>query len=186
METSKRFIAGVVLNVLALLAVLCSFPAFVLPVLKALFAGALMNPVVALLVTLAAFVVIDVGPVVGLVLAAKGRARGLTVATALASMCGLAALGASLEKLGLDVVSEPGHATGPTPSGCTPKTTDGSAVGRKCNPDGGELPAGDCPPEYFCMERVVDKPETLECMIYCRHDCECPDAFRCIHSKCIR
>lgn len=182
----RAYVAGIVVNAVAMLAALAAFPYLALPLLELGFVGLVAAPAT-LLLFIVAFVVIDIGPLVGLVTAFFGRGRVFTWVTGLLSLVSLVGLVVSvaLIKTRIDLDND-GRTRGPAPAGCKPKTTDASAVGRPCDPDAGVPPAGNCPPEYFCLERVVDHPETNECMIYCSADCECPRRFKCVYSKCVR
>ncbi len=182
----KPFIAGIVANALALLAAILSFPFLLLPLLKLAFLGLVVNAPIGFLLFSIGVVLIDVGPLVGMAVSVVGRVRALGIATAVVSLVSLGALIAGMNVLGLHPFTEDGRATGPAPAGCKQKTADGTAVGRHCNPEGGAEPAGDCPAEYFCMEKIVDHPETTECSIYCSHDCECPKHLKCVYNSCVR
>jgi len=174
------------LNLLALLVSLCTCGSGAVGLMKLLFAGALMSLPVAVLLVVVGVTLISVGPLVGLVLAAQGKARGFALATGPVSLATLGVASALLMTTQFSPWEKEGHHAGPAQAGCRPKTQDGSAVGRRCAVDAGTEPAGDCPAEYFCMERVVDRPETLICRLYCSHDCECPGGFECIYSWCER
>ncbi|MBL8953109.1 MAG: hypothetical protein JNK82_20195 [Myxococcaceae bacterium] len=169
-------VTGVVLNALALLMALCSAPV----VVKVAFAGLLISPPLLAL----AMLVAAVGPVVGLVLSFMGRARGVALGTGVAALLVLVASFGVLSAAGQSPLDERGHTSGPKPSGCEPKSLESAAIGRRCTVDAGTEPAGDCPPQFFCMERVQMRPDSLECRLYCRHDCECPDGFSCVFEHC--
>lgn len=72
MTQRTRWVPGLVFNGLALALAVCSMPALALPTMKLAFAGAVMALPVALLVAVIGFLVVLVGPVVGLVQAARG------------------------------------------------------------------------------------------------------------------
>lgn len=183
MATPTRWLPGLVLNGLALALALCSVPALLVPVMKLSIAGALMSPLVALPVLLLAVAVIDVGPVVGLVLAWRGS-RGVPVTTAILSVVGYGALLALLSATGQHPFVEPGREQGPRPENCRPAVADrGAAINRSCREDAGAPSAADCPDGYFCLVPVQGRPE-LVCRLYCRNDCECPDNFECRYSFC--
>lgn len=177
---------GVVLNALALLFGGCGSLGMAVPLLKLLFAGALMSPAVAVLVAIAGFALLWVAPIAGLVLAWTGRARGPTVLTALASLCCIIALASAAQAVGGPVVSERGRASGPKPERCAPVAADSTAIGRACHPDGGPTAEADCPEGYFCLPPIVNRPDENACLIPCRHDCECPDGLSCVFEKCKR
>lgn len=181
-----RYVPGLVLNVIATLTGLCLLPALLLPMLKLAFLGLVMNPILAGLGYAIAGLLITVGPLVGIVLSLRGTRRGFTIATGLVSLISLGGFLLGLSALGLSPLEREGHAAGPRPADCQVVTNDASAIARHCNPDGGPGPEGDCPAGYFCLERVMMRPESTECSIPCMHDCECPSGLSCIYSKCTR
>ncbi len=182
----KAFIPGIMLNVLALLLALCGGCSGAVVLMKVTFAGLLMSAPVAVAVLVVAALLVVVGPIVGFALATQGRARAFTVVTGPVSVLALVVSFAALSAAGFNPLEKQGHTAGPRPDACKPKVTDGSAIGRRCAVAAGTEPGGDCPAELFCMERIVDHPETLECRLYCRHDCECPDGYECMYSWCAK
>lgn len=178
-----RFIVGVILNALALLGAVCSIPAMILPVMKAGFAGLLMNPVVAIVVMIVAVLAIHVGPVLGLMFSLSGKSRAVSIVLPLISMLALGGVSASLEKLGLNVFTERGESSAPAYEGCKPNAPSGKGTGQKCDPN---VFPSTCPEGLSCMERIVDHPETGECVVLCVNNCHCPDDMRCVFSKCAK
>lgn len=176
---------GVIVNAVAVLAALIAAPYLLVPLMKLGFVGLMTAAPIAFVVYLVGFLVIDVGPLVGLVLSIAGRARVLGYVTGALSLVSLLALvgGVAVLKTRLDLDGD-GRARGPAPRGCAPRVADGSAIGRACRPDGGVAPAGDCPAEYFCSQRVVNRPDSYQCRVYCSNDCECPARTKCVYGYC--
>jgi len=179
-------VAGIVVNGVAAGAAVIAFPYLAVPLLKLGFVGLLAAAPVTLVVMLVSFVVIDLGPLIGVAvsLLAPDRTRVLAWITGIASLVSLIFLVAfvAFVKTQIDLDND-GRARGPKPENCKPKNTDGTAIGRPCDADSGTAA---CPSGYWCMEETIDRPETTQCMIYCTNDCECPHKFKCVYSKCTR
>lgn len=173
-------------NAVAALAALLAFPFLVVPLVKLGFVGLMLGGPLALLAYAVAFVVIDVGPIVGLVVAVMGRARALSWVTAGLSLGSLVLLVVAVQVARSHVdLDHDGRARGPRPAGCAPASKDASAVGRACEQSGGPAPTGDCPSGYWCFVEVQGRPDTT-CRLPCRHDCECPGGLRCTFDRCVR
>ena len=177
---------GIIANAVALAATVLAFPFLLLPTLKLGIVGLLVGGPIALILYVVAFLVINVGPVVGLVVSGTGRARALPWVTAALSLASLLAMvaGVQVARAHIDLDHD-GRSRGPAPPSCTAKGGDGAAVGRACNENAGEPPGGDCPNDYWCMVEVQGRPDTT-CRLQCRHDCECPSRMRCKFEKCTR
>jgi hypothetical protein len=184
---TPRATGGVVLNAIAIVAALLAAPYLLVPLLKLGFVGLVTAAPVALVVYLVGFLVIDVGPVVGIALSIAGKARPLGYVTGAASLVSLVALIGAVAalKTRMDLDGD-GRARGPEPARCAPRVADASAIGRKCDADAGAAPAGDCPAEHFCLQRVMGRPDSFECRAYCSHDCECPSRTKCVYGFCER
>jgi hypothetical protein len=186
-QRTPRATGGIIVNAVAVVAALLAAPYLLVPLLKLGFVGLVAAAPVAVVLYLVGFLVIDVGPVVGLALSIAGKARSFAYVTGALSLVSLVVLvgAVAAAKTRLDLDGD-GRARGAAPAHCAPRVADASAIGRACNPDAGTEPSGTCPAEYFCLQRVMGRPDSFECRLYCSHDCECPARTKCVYSYCER